>query len=44
MLPFHAVTTIGVPLLKEELATLSIPDQSGKADVKIGKIKYKLKK
>ncbi len=39
-----AVQAVGIPLLKEELASVSISDISGKANIKIGKIKYNVKK
>ena len=35
---------IGIPLLKKELSKIDIPDVSDKADILIGKVKYKLKK
>ena len=38
------VNKIGIPLLKKELSKINIPDVSGKADIKIGKVKYNLKK
>ncbi len=38
------VQAVGIPLLKEELASVSISDMSGKANIKIGKIKYNVKK
>jgi len=38
------VQAVGIPMLKKELASLTIPDISGKADVTIGKVKYNVKK
>ena len=38
------VQAVGIPLLKKELVSLTIPDISGKAHVAIGKVKYNVKK
>ena len=35
---------VGIPLLKKELASITIPDISGKASIKVGHIRYNLKK
>ena len=39
-----AVNGLLVPKLKEELMKLDIPEISGKADIKVGDVKYKFKR
>lgn len=41
---FSAVCQVAVPILEEQLSSLSIPDISGSADSPIGKIDYHLTK
>ncbi len=38
------VNALLIPLLKQELTKLVIPEISGKADIKVGKVKYKFKR
>ena len=40
----YTVNEVGIPYLKSQLSSLSIPDLSGSAHVAIGKIEYKLSK
>jgi len=36
------VQVVGVPLLKQELATITIPDVSGSQNIVIGDVSYSL--
>ncbi len=43
--PFTAVLQVGLPILKQELSSVHIPDISGSTHVNVvGKVEYSLKK